>query len=308
MDRLLCRFGLPGQAFVPLLSSHACALPGILSTRLIPDRHDRLATILVAPFHELLGAAAGLRAGHRHPLRRPAAVGRGWRSPAATCWAARWRWAAPSSSAAPCSRAARGRWCSSCRPTRCRRCAPPFATAFHQGKTFLEKAGTVILAICVVMWWLSAYPKTAPPAAAVQLAAQAAEVRAADSAGERPRWRGEAVTSTAKNAQGASFAGRLGRAGRAGFCAARLRLAADRRGAHQLPRPRSFRFHHDRAAGGATPTPRPRGVMAQVQQAKRDDGTPLFTTGHLGQPAGILRSGDAVPAHPGAHPARRPAA
>ena len=50
MDRLLCRFGLPGHAFVPLLTSHACALPGIMSTRLIPDRRDRLATILVAPF------------------------------------------------------------------------------------------------------------------------------------------------------------------------------------------------------------------------------------------------------------------
>jgi ferrous iron transport protein B len=50
MDRLLCRFGLPGHAFVPLLTSHACALPGIMSTRLIPDRRDRLTTILVAPF------------------------------------------------------------------------------------------------------------------------------------------------------------------------------------------------------------------------------------------------------------------
>ena len=35
---------------MPLLTSHACALPGIMSTRLIPDRRDRLATILVAPF------------------------------------------------------------------------------------------------------------------------------------------------------------------------------------------------------------------------------------------------------------------
>jgi len=49
-DRWLRPFGLPGQAFVPLLSSHACAIPGILCTRLIPDRRDRLATILVAPF------------------------------------------------------------------------------------------------------------------------------------------------------------------------------------------------------------------------------------------------------------------
>ena len=50
MDRWLSRVGLPGHAFVPLLTAHACALPGIMSTRLIPDRRDRLATILVAPF------------------------------------------------------------------------------------------------------------------------------------------------------------------------------------------------------------------------------------------------------------------
>lgn len=50
MDRLLRPFGLPGHAFVPLLSSHACALPGIMATRAIPDPKERLATILVAPF------------------------------------------------------------------------------------------------------------------------------------------------------------------------------------------------------------------------------------------------------------------
>ena len=42
MDRVLCRFGLPGHAFVPLLTAHACALPGIMASRLIPDRRDRL--------------------------------------------------------------------------------------------------------------------------------------------------------------------------------------------------------------------------------------------------------------------------
>ena len=50
MDRVLRPFGLSGHAFVPLLSSHACALPGIMAARAIPDRRDRLATILVAPF------------------------------------------------------------------------------------------------------------------------------------------------------------------------------------------------------------------------------------------------------------------
>ena len=41
--------GLPGKAFVPLLSSHACAIPAIMATRVIEDKRDRLVTILVAP-------------------------------------------------------------------------------------------------------------------------------------------------------------------------------------------------------------------------------------------------------------------
>ena len=49
MDRVMGGAGLHGRAFIPLLSSFACAIPGIMSTRVIDSRHDRLATILVAP-------------------------------------------------------------------------------------------------------------------------------------------------------------------------------------------------------------------------------------------------------------------
>ncbi len=49
MDRLMYRVGLPGKAFVPMLSAHACAIPAIMSTRVIEDRRDRLVTILVLP-------------------------------------------------------------------------------------------------------------------------------------------------------------------------------------------------------------------------------------------------------------------
>jgi ferrous iron transport protein B len=49
MDRLMSRAGLSGKSFIPLLSSMACAVPGIMATRVIEDRRDRLATILVAP-------------------------------------------------------------------------------------------------------------------------------------------------------------------------------------------------------------------------------------------------------------------
>ena len=49
MDRLMGRVGLNGRAFIPLLSSFACAIPGIMATRTIQNRRDRLVTILVAP-------------------------------------------------------------------------------------------------------------------------------------------------------------------------------------------------------------------------------------------------------------------
>ena len=50
MDRLLAKVGLHGKSFIPLLSSFACAIPGIMAARTIENRKDRLATIFVAPF------------------------------------------------------------------------------------------------------------------------------------------------------------------------------------------------------------------------------------------------------------------
>jgi ferrous iron transport protein B len=50
IDRLMRLCGLSGQSFIPMLSSFACAVPGIMATRVIPERRDRLATILAAPF------------------------------------------------------------------------------------------------------------------------------------------------------------------------------------------------------------------------------------------------------------------
>ena len=49
MDRLMVRFGLSGKSFIPLLSSFACAIPGVMATRVIENRRDRLTTILIAP-------------------------------------------------------------------------------------------------------------------------------------------------------------------------------------------------------------------------------------------------------------------
>jgi len=50
MDKLMSKVGLHGKAFLPLVSSFACAIPGIMATRTIENKRDRFATIMVAPF------------------------------------------------------------------------------------------------------------------------------------------------------------------------------------------------------------------------------------------------------------------
>jgi ferrous iron transport protein B len=208
MDRLLCRFGLPGHAFVPLLTSHACALPGIMSTRLIPDRRDRLTTILVAPFmscsarlpvYVLLTAL--LFAGR--PLLGGVAF--------AACYFA--GAAAALLSALLFRRTLlRGR----ARPMILE--LPSYKTpsllnalvaAKDQGLAFLKTAGTAIMAICVVMWWLNTFPRVPPPPQALALQAQAA---ATTDPGQREELQDRADAMIARAGQASSFAGQIGRA------------------------------------------------------------------------------------------------
>ncbi len=207
MDRLLYRFGLPGQAFVPLLTAHACALPAIMSTRLIPDRRDRLATILIAPFMScsarlpvyvlltslifadrpfyaaiafagcyLMGGLAGLFSAAL--LGRTVLKGR----------------ARPMVLELPTYK------------------FPSFTnavlTARDQGLTFLKTAGTVIVAICVVMWWLSAYPKVEPGPEVQVLRAQAAEPGLSAEQAAEITLRADVLQNHAE--QAGSIAGRAG--------------------------------------------------------------------------------------------------
>ncbi|MEM9555132.1 MAG: ferrous iron transporter B [Acidobacteriota bacterium] len=209
MDRVLCRFGLPGHAFVPLLSSHACALPGIVSTRLIPDPRDRLATILVAPFMSCSARLPvyvlliGLLFRDR-PLLGGLAFAGCYLLGAGVALASAWLFRRT---------LLRGR----SRPMMLE--LPSYKlpslrtalfTAIHQGKTFLEKAGTVIVAICIVMWWLSAYPQSEAPAAAEALRAEAQAVAASDPEAAAVL-EADADLLAARHTQAQSFAGRIGR-------------------------------------------------------------------------------------------------
>jgi ferrous iron transport protein B len=203
MDRVLRPFGLPGHSFVPLLSSHACALPGIMACRAIPDRRERLATILVAPFMTcsarlpvyvlvtsvlfprepgkaalaFLGCyALGMIAGVLSALVARRTILRGQSRPMAL--------ELPTYKL-PSVRTA-------------------ILTTIDRALTFLKNAGTNILAISIVLWWLGAYPKVDPPAQAVAIRAQGGDLAEAD-------------RLEAAHAKASSFIGRLGKAAEPAF-------------------------------------------------------------------------------------------
>jgi ferrous iron transport protein B len=206
MDRLLRRFGLPGQAFVPLLSSHACALPGIMSARLIPDRHERLATILVAPFMSCSARIPvyvlmlGLLFADRPIVAGLAFVGcYALGAGAALLTALLFRRTLLRGRSRPMVMELP----SYKRPL----LRTALMTTLDRARLFLRNAGSVILAIGIIMWWLSAYPQSPPPPEAEAMMAQAVHLPHAEAA---LALRAEAQTLTRRTQQLNSFAGRLG--------------------------------------------------------------------------------------------------
>ncbi|RZM12380.1 MAG: ferrous iron transporter B, partial [Sphingomonas sp.] len=67
MDRLMAGVGLSGRSFIPLLSSFACAIPGIMATRSIDDPKERLTTILIAPLMTCSARSGSSSAGPSRP-------------------------------------------------------------------------------------------------------------------------------------------------------------------------------------------------------------------------------------------------
>jgi ferrous iron transport protein B len=210
MDRLMRRVGLPGKAFVPLLSAHACAIPAIMSTRVIEDWRDRLVTILVAP---LMSCSA------RIPVytmviallfpHQPMAAASLFMSAYALGIAAALlsafalkRTILPGES----------------RPLVLElpdyRLPSARTAAFHmidRAGVFVRQAGTAILAISMILWALAYFPRSEAPADVVALAAQGeALVQAGDKAA------GQALVDRAGQIESRfqlehSFAGRMGR-------------------------------------------------------------------------------------------------
>jgi ferrous iron transport protein B len=158
MERLMRRVGLPGKAFVPMLSAHACAIPGIMAARTIETWRDRLVTILVLPLltcsarlpvYVMVAALlfgdnplqAALMFAGAYLLGITAALG------SAYCLK---RTLLPGEAAPLVLELPRYRMPS---------LRNAFYTMMDRALVFLQQAGTTILLISVILWTLATYPK-----------------------------------------------------------------------------------------------------------------------------------------------------
>lgn len=212
LDRLMSAVGLHGKAFVPLMSSFACAIPGIMATRTIETPKDRLATIMIAPFMScsarlpvytmmvgafftgqyvfgfislgavlilsmyILGIVTAIIVAlilKRTILKAPTP---------------------PLVMELP--------------PYRMPNFKVVFLNVFQRAGMFVKRAGTVILAISIILWALANFPRPAPttentPAAVV---AQAENANPADEEAQK-----QAATEAAAEQLRYSIAGRMGK-------------------------------------------------------------------------------------------------
>ncbi|MBZ0268023.1 ferrous iron transport protein B, partial [bacterium] len=165
MDRIMGRVGLSGRAFIPLLSSFACAIPGIMAARTIDNRRDRITTIMIAPFMScsarlpvyalLIGAFVpskrigfltlpGITLFSMYFLGILAAV--------LVAWALK----------RTVLRGGRPLYVMELPPYRMPSWRSVLVTVRDRSILFLRKAGTVILAVSIVLWFLASHPGPGP--------------------------------------------------------------------------------------------------------------------------------------------------
>ncbi len=158
MERIMRRVGLPGKAFVPMLSAHACAIPGIMAARTIETWRDRLVTILVLPMltcsarlpvYVMVAALLFGDTAWKAALMFAGAYLLGLTAALSTAFVLKKTLlpgeAAPLVMELPQYRlpSLRNAW----------------FTMVDRGTVFLRQAGTTILLISVVLWTLATYPK-----------------------------------------------------------------------------------------------------------------------------------------------------
>jgi ferrous iron transport protein B len=216
MDKVMSKCGLSGKSFIPMLSGFACAVPGIMAARVIEDRRDRLATILVTPLmscsarlpvytifiatfipdRPVIPGVLGLRALTLFSLYALGIV-----TAVAVAWALR-RTLLRGARAPFVLELPSYKWPS----------PRALLLRLHQrARAFLLRAGTLILAIAVVVWGLAYFPHS--PEIASRYAAERARVERETVPGPEQK---AALRALREEESGAflrdSFFGRLGRA------------------------------------------------------------------------------------------------
>lgn len=172
MDGFMSKAGLSGKAFLPLLSSYACAIPGIMATRTIDSAKERLVTIFVAPW---MSCSARLPV---YLLLIPLLLGgsEGGLTQALIMTGA---YVLGTLSAFAAARLLRGRlgpdeikhhFILELPPYRAPQWGYIFRHVTERGWAFLRKAGTVILGIVILLWAAQTYPKSASEDPSEQLA------------------------------------------------------------------------------------------------------------------------------------------
>ena len=159
MDRIMSKVGLHGKSFIPLLSGYACAVPAIMGTRVIENRRDRLATILILPLMScsarlpiyLLFTALFFQPAWKAALVMLGMYLLGTGSAFALAWVFKrtlLKGPAPA-------------FILEMPPYRMPRLKTVITTVTQRSWAFVKRAGTVIFAFSVIMWAATHYPKPA---------------------------------------------------------------------------------------------------------------------------------------------------
>ncbi|MFM2197182.1 MAG: ferrous iron transport protein [Verrucomicrobiota bacterium] len=162
MDGVMAKAGLSGKAFLPLFSSYACAIPGVMATRTIDSAKERLVTIFVAPW---MSCSARLPV---YFLIVPMLLGEkaGWWQQALILFGI---YALGTATAFVVARVLRGRLGPDKSPNHFLLELPPyrrpqwsyiFRHVIDRAWAFVRKAGTIILGLSILLWALATYPKT----------------------------------------------------------------------------------------------------------------------------------------------------
>lgn len=173
LDNVMGKVGLSGRAFIPLLSSFACAIPGIMATRTIPNWRDRLATIMIAPlmtcsarlplYALLIGAfipQKNIGVFNLQGLTLFALYAAGIASAMTVAWVFKRTWM--KSSYQPLML--------ELPPYRMPNVRNVLMGLWQRAVIFLQRVGTIIFAVMVLLWFLSTFP--GPPAGAAGAAIQ----------------------------------------------------------------------------------------------------------------------------------------